>query len=162
MPIYDCCLWEYLKSSAAQERHIPMSARFKIFEKVLAGLRIIQNTGFRHLDIKPGNILLNTENGIWNETDLVITDFGTGGRADREFGLAGTPGFTSMEQLIGQAHRKSDNYAFGKLMIMIFGNWATSWNLLYQPVTENERNQIPFNHQIMHVARELVKVQIFI
>ena len=74
MPIFDCTLWEYFKNSDAQKRQILMAARFKIFEKTLSGLNEIQNRGFRHLDIKPGNIMLKTldglKNGVWNEQDL--------------------------------------------------------------------------------------------
>ena len=76
-----------------------------------------------------------------------------------ETGLAGTPGFASPEQLVAQSHRKSDNYSFGKLMVMVFCNWPTSWNLLFRPITENERNQIQFNQRLMHVVRELLKVK---
>ena len=162
MSIYDCSLWEYLKFSNSQGRQIPMSVRFKLFKKVLAGLRIIQDGGFRHLDIKPRNILLKTvdgkKTGLWNETDLVIIDFGIGGRNDKQTGLAGTPGFCSPEQLIGQSHRKSDNYSFGKLMVMIFCDWPTAWNVLYQPVTESEK--IRFHLRFDTVVRRLLKVRI--
>ena len=117
----------------------------------MAGLTEIQSRGFRHLDIKPANILINTKNGekngVWNEKDLVIIDFGVGGRDDQKTGLAGTPGFSSPEQLIGNSHRKSDNYAFGKLMIMIFYDWSTAWIVMYQPVKDSDKSR---SHRRIH------------
>ena len=164
MEIYDTNLWRYLKSSHNIGRNIPMRVRFKLFEQILAGAREIQDSRFRHLDLKPSNILLRTNpDGSWNERNCGITDFGIGGNfviggnVDR---LSGTPGFSSPEQLIDQSHQKSDNFSFGKLMVFIFCNWPTSWNLIYQPVTENERNQIPFNPQFLHVVRRLLQVNI--
>jgi len=160
MDIYSCNLWQYLKNFHLQNRNITMAVRFKLFEKIFSGAKEIQDHGFKHLDLKPGNVLLITRpDGTWNEDDCVITDFGVGGLHDQETGLAGTPGFASPEQLIGPSHRKSDNFSFGKLMVMVFCNWPTSWNLLFRPITENERNQIRFNQRFMHVVRELLKVK---
>ena len=165
MQVFDCTLWEYFKISDVQKRPISMAVRFKIFEKILSGLKEIQNRGFRHLDIKPGNIMLktvdSTKTGNWNEQDLVIIDFGVGGRNDQKTGLAGTPGFASPEQLIGDSHQKSDNFAFGKLMIMIFCDWPTSWNIMYQPVTKDERRNIRFPASFNMVVKRLLKVRIF-
>ena len=162
MPLYDCTLWEYLKNAHSQNRQIPMDVRFKIFEKTLSGLKEIQYREFRHLDIKPANIMLKTRNaaktGIWNENDLVIIDFGVGGRNDQQTGLAGTPGFASPEQLIGNSHPKSDNYSFGKLMIMIFCDWRTAWNVLYQPVTDAQKRHTQFHLRFNIVVKRLVKV----
>jgi len=164
MPLFDCTLWEYFKNSETQipKRQIPMAIRFKIFEKVLSGLEEIQKRGFRHLDIKPGNIMLKTvdgsKTGNWNEQDLVIIDFGVGGRNDQKTGLAGTPGFASPEQLIGDSHQKSDNFSFGKLMILIFCDWPTSWNIMYQPVKHSERRNIHFNLRFKTIVERLVRV----
>ena len=82
---------------------------------------------------------MGSSTGVWNGKDLVIIDFGVSGTNDRKTGLAGTPGFASPEQLIGDSHEKSDNYSFGKLMIMIFCDWPTAWNAMYQPVTDAEK-----------------------
>ena len=164
MPIYDCTLWEYLKNSHTKNRPIPMDVRFKIFEKALSGLKEIQYRGFRHLDIKTPNIMLKTRNGtktgVWTEQDLVIIDFGIGGSNDQKTGLAGTPGFASPEQLFGNTHPKSDNYGFGKLMIMIFCDWPTAWDVLYQPVTDSEKSKSRFKvTRFDMVVRKLLKVQ---
>jgi len=165
MPIYDCSLWEYLKISAAQGRQISMTIRFRLFKKILSGLRAIQDGGFRHLDIKPGNVMLRTRdgtrNGIWNEQDLRIIDYGLGGRINQQTGLAGTPGFASPEQLVGQAHNRSDNYSFGRLMVMIFAEWQPAWNLLFQPITDAERQNInldPALVDLFYVITRLVQV----
>ena len=93
--------------------------------------------------------------GIWNETDLVIIDFGISKQND--YGNAvcsGTPGFASPEQLIGESHRKSDNYSFGKLMVFIFCEWQTAWNVLY----ESDTPKIKFNDQFSIIVRSLLQV----
>jgi len=148
MDVHDCSLWELLKSFSLQTppRPISIETRFKIFECIFAGVKYIQDRGFKHLDLKPSNILLNTrKDGSWNERDCRITDFGIGGKIDRQTGRAGTPGFTSPEQLIQNGTQKSDNYSLGKLMVMLFSEWDTAWNILYQPITELDRNNIYCN-----------------
>jgi len=111
-----------------------------MFEFILSGVKYIQDRGFKHLDLKPSNILLKTrQDGSWNEIDCRITDFGIGGKEDRQTGHAGTPGFTSPEQLVQIGTKKSDNYSLGKLMVMIFTEWNTAWNLLFQPISDAEK-----------------------
>ena len=64
-----------------------MAVRFKLFEKIFGGAKEIQDHGFKHLDLKPGNVLLITRpNGTWNEDNCVLTDFGVGGLHDQETG----------------------------------------------------------------------------
>ena len=87
MDVYSCSLWQYLKSFHLQNRNIPMRVRFKLFEKIFGGAKEIQDHGFKHLDLKPGNVLLNTNpDGTWNETDCVVIDFGIGALHDQETG----------------------------------------------------------------------------
>ena len=174
MEVFDCTVWEYFKKSDVQNpspnafgpipRPISISTRFKMFEKILAGAKYIQDQGFKHLDLKPSNVLLKLRpDGTWNEVDIVITDFGVGGANDRQTGHAGTPGFASPEQFIGDGHRKSDNYSFGKLMVIIFSKWQTSWNLLFQPISDADYRNINFNAQQLpafHTITELLKVKL--
>jgi len=114
------------------------------------------------LDIKLANIMLKTRNGTktgtWNRKDLVIIDFGIGGRNDQQTGLAGTPGFASPEQLVGNSHQNSDNYSFGKLMIMIFCDWPTAWDVLYQPVTDSEKCRNKFHLRFSTTVARLLLV----
>ena len=171
MEIHDCSLWKLLKNFASLNsgpttRPISISTRFKMFESIFAGVKYIQDRGFKHLDLKPSNILIKTRpDGSWNEVDCRITDFGIGGKGDRQTGQAGTPGFTSPEQLIGNGIPKSDNYSLGKLMVMIFTEWNTAWNLLFQPISELERNNLNFGQEwdsMFGVIRGLLNVRSFL
>jgi len=71
--IHDCSLWQLLKNFALQNpgptpRPILISTRFKMYEFIFAGAKYIQDSGFKHLDLKPGNILLKTRpDGSWNQ-----------------------------------------------------------------------------------------------
>ena len=164
MDVHDCNLWELLKTFSLQNppREIPIKVRFKMFKCILDGAKHIQCQKFKHLDLKPSNILLKTRrDGSWNEIDCRITDFGIGGKEDRENERAGTPGFTSPEQLIGKGCPKSDNYSLAKLMVMIFAEWNTAWSLLYKPITELDRNNLKFGDErdsIFYVIRGLLNV----
>jgi len=98
----------------------------------------------------------------WNEIDCRITDFGIGGKDDRQTGHAGTPGFTSPEQLIGNGIPKSDNYSLGKLMVMIFTEWSTAWNLLFQPISDLDRSNLDFareRYTLFDIIRRLLNVR---
>jgi len=44
--------------------------------------------------------------------------------------------------MIGPGDQKSDNYSFGKMMVMIFAEWQTAWNILFQPITDSEKTNI--------------------
>ena len=137
MDEYSCTLWDYLKNPPFP---IPMSDRFNMFELLLSGARAIQDGEFKHLDLKLGNVLINcNDDGTWNKKDLVITDFGLGGKNDKTTEGSGTPGCSSPEQFIGKGTQMSDNYAFGKMMAMLFAEWHTGWNVLYQPITQKEK-----------------------
>ena len=159
MPVYDTDLWQHFKTGI-----LSMNSRLKIFNSVIDGLIYIQKSGLKHLDIKPSNVLLNLNDlGHFNGTDCVITDFGIGGKTDKENALAGTPGFASPEQLIGQATELSDNYSMGRLMIMLFAKWDTAWELKYKPCTEQDVNTLLLHsviHNLYPIIRSLLQVNI--
>lgn len=135
MEIYDSTLWEYFKRYKKTLRIVPMTERFKMYQKLWNGLKHLQDNNVFHLDFKLSNILVKTDsNGRWNEVDLVITDFGIGGKDLSVLGNCGTNGWASPEQLIGHPHKNSDNYGFGKLLVFIFCEWSTAWDVLFNPV----------------------------
>ena len=140
-----------------------MTTRFKLFKKIIDGLIYIHAQNIKHLDIKPANVLIITDAaGIWNEDDCVITDFGIASDADRETGLAGTPGFASPEQLIGTAGMDSDKYSFGMLSLMLFSDWPTFWSSSFQPISEQDLAAIqidPAYVQLFDAIKTLIRVR---
>jgi len=162
MEIYEENLWQFFKRSQNQIP-ISMSERFQLFEKIWEGLNHLQNNGFYHLDIKLSNILIKIDSITkqWDGKNLVISDFGIGGRDLAILGKSGTPGFASPEQLIGQPHKKSDNYGFGRVLVYLFCDWNTAWDSLFQPITEAEfqaLNPTQLELELFQTFKNLTKV----
>jgi len=165
MEIYDTNLWVFFKEREfISSRTVTMTDRFGIFTKILAGLDHIQKNGFFHLDIKLSNVLIKTNSaGDWDTINVVITDFGIGGNYLSTLGKAGTPGFASPEQLIGQVHAKTDNFGFGRTLPFLFCQWNTAWNLLFQPITETEYNNLSAHlkvpeSELLSIIRDLTHI----
>ena len=161
MPVYDCTLWQILKASDKRKSsllggmlsksptNIPVKLRIKIIDLILDGLIYIQSQGVCHLDIKPSNIMMNKNGSAWDEHTLVIADFGISAPVDGLTGRrCGTPGFGSPEQFIGTPSRMSDNYSFGKLIILVLFQWNRGWNMLAQPLSPG---QDPATKQLPHI-----------
>mgnify|MGYP000617317092 CR=1 FL=1 len=100
--------------------------------------------------------------GKWDETTLVICDFGTGGKNLRALGHIGTPGFGSPEQMLGRPSTKSDNYSYGIVMVYLFNNWSIAWDMLYEPLYEplDEPAYFPpeLVSKLLSIVRGLIKV----
>ena len=158
MEIFNMNLWQFFK----HKHSISMHNRFAMFEKIWNGLNHLQQNKFAHLDLKLSNILIKTNSlDKWDGENLVITDFGIGGKDLAVLGKRGTPGFASPEQLVGKPHIKSDNYALGRVMVYLFSEWESAWNMLFQPITDNEIKA--FNpkkaEQLFTIFSELTKVR---
>ena len=161
MDRYDSNLWQLLKESSST---ISLSTRVGILQTILKTLIFIQRNGFCHLDVKPSNIFLNLhESGNWNGRDLVIGDFGLSSSLTALQGRCGTPGFASPEQFMGSPSAKSDNFGFGKTAVLILFKWELAWNLLAQPLTEDEYKNHPLHAQpISDVISNLLNVSLIV
>ena len=158
MERFDCTLWEYLKDLA---NCIPITERIKILMIIFEAAFSIQNEGLCHLDLKPSNIFIKLTNGIWDGITLKIADFGLARKTSDLFGRMGTPAFGSPEQFEGRPNSKSDNFALGKMAIMILNPWQTAWNLMAQPLTESEFNNHPARKdQKCQIISKLLKVSV--
>ena len=147
---YDENLWVYLKKFKNKASKLDLSDRLQIISRIGKAVKEIQKSNLVHLDLKPSNILLMYDTNIlqkvltlnkWNSANvdnLVLADFGLSGDLATCSKNAGTPGFASPEQMIGQVHKKSDLYSFGKLAILVLFEWDTAWSLMAQPKTEPE------------------------
>lgn len=161
MPEYDCSLWNYLKRFRIKSSEmLPFDERLNILEIIADTVVFIQKKGFCHLDLKATNILINLDKSQkWNKRDLVLADFGLAGTVNDVRGSSGTPGFGSPEQFIGIVTPTSDNYALGKLAIMVLFKWEISWNFLARPISKVEyREERIRDHPIQKVISALLNV----
>ena len=156
MDRFDSSLWEYLKTKFDK---ITMAERIKILKIIFEVVNHIQNEGFCHLDLKPSNIFINLLNGMWDGKTLKLADFGLCRKSSNLDGRMGTPAFGSPEQFEGNPHRKSDNYALGKMAILILLPWNIGWNLMTQPLTTDEFDQHPAKFdEICKIISKLLRV----
>ena len=155
---FDSNLWTMLKESGSS---LTLSARISIMQIILDVLIFIQQKGFCHFDVKPTNFFVNLDqSGNWNGRDLVIGDFGLSSSSTNLEGIGcGTPGFSSPEQFLRKPSTKSDNFGFGRTAVIILFKWNQAWNLLVQPLTENEyKNHSLHNQPISDVISNLLNV----
>lgn len=118
MPLYKNSLdKEFPDMTGNQERII------QIFNQILDAIEYSHSQGVIHRDLKPQNILLNSDN------DLVVSDFGLGRQFTSEstrqtqtgFGL-GTPLYMAPEQFTDakNASEVSDIYALGRMLLELY------------------------------------------
>ena len=159
MDEYDTTLWRLLKNTTLPNAaDIPINVRMALLSTVLDALIFIQANNYCHLDIKPSNVLLNLTNGEWNGRDLVLSDFGLASSSNALTGQCGTPGFGSPEQFVGAASLTSDNFAFGKMCILLIFKWQTGWNLLAKPILQDKTDPIsatPLREMKKHISKLL-------
>ena len=99
----------------------------------------------------------------WDGKEIVITDFGIAQIANSGKSSSGIPGFASPEQLLGRPHMKSDNYAFGKLMVLIFLDWKSAWTFLAQPAVHQtllDMDKYPMQKKFRTLIYNLLRVRL--
>lgn len=100
-----------------------------ILPQVLQALKRVHGQGIYHLDLKPGNIMLNAEGHCW------LIDFGASKQLSAvesqtlstSTGLCYTPGYAPSEQVNGNARRIgpwTDFYALGATLYNLLTNQA--------------------------------------
>jgi len=97
---------------------LPAGKATEFSRKLCAGLAAAHAQGVLHRDLKPGNIMIDSEGQV------VITDFGLAGIAEELQGAEvrnGTPAYMAPEQLTGQeVSARSDIYSLGLVMYEMF------------------------------------------
>lgn len=127
---------EYVAGPTLQERFndgraLPLQDVLQIGYQIASGLAAAHRNGLIHRDIKPGNILLETQDDLLNPNEgsvasaikAKITDFGLARTIDDGPGLAqsgvivGTPQFMSPEQALDEpVDQRSDLYSLGSVL----------------------------------------------
>ncbi|MGH8369871.1 MAG: serine/threonine-protein kinase, partial [Gammaproteobacteria bacterium] len=100
---------------------LPYAAGLRIMRQVCAGLQVAHSEGVLHLDIKPGNVMLEPTG------NAKLMDFGIAGSINQTdnrtagTGLMATPRYAAPEQLQGKpVDARTDVYACGVMMYEMF------------------------------------------
>ena len=97
---------------------LPGDKAISLAQQLCAGLQAAHEEGLLHLDLKPGNLMIDQRG------DLRVTDFGLARMtrdAEAEKRRSGTPAYMAPEQLLhGEASERSDLYAVGLILYEMF------------------------------------------
>lgn len=126
MEYMDIDLIKYLE----QNRFIPEYDAKKIIVQLLDGIRGLNQRGYMHRDIKPGNILMKK---VGDEWIVKLADFGearqfvTKSNEDSTFTVIGTYGFAAPDVFSGSYNEKADMWSLGIVMYrMMYGRMPFS------------------------------------
>jgi len=97
-----------------RERQLPINDAARIFGEVASALAHAHNRGVVHRDVKPQNVLLDSESGRALLTDFGIARTTDGGSLTASGIVVGTMAYLSPEQVSGEpADHRADIYALG-------------------------------------------------
>lgn len=143
--VMDYCEGGTLRDLLEQENSLSLGEGLELMQGILGGLELAHQQGIIHCDIKPENILLTLNEGIWLPQ---LSDFGIarrlGGEKERDGGIetVGAPAYTSPEGFYGLYSLAADIYAMGIILFeLLFGRRPFSgvperlrWVHLNQPL----------------------------
>ena len=113
--------WVQLKNE------IPTELALQIVKKIALGLQAAHDQGVVHRDLKPGNVMMNTEN------EPIIMDFGMVRLIDSDETIltptgtmVGTPAYMAPEQIMAERESigpTTDIYSLGVIMYELLSGW---------------------------------------
>ena len=145
MPVYSGSLDAQIPSLVQDTDRIEA-----IFGRILAGVSYAHEQGVIHRDLKPQNVLLNTD------TDVVVSDFGLGRQLDSAStrqtmtGMAmGTQLYMAPEQFIDSksVDQRSDVFALGRMLLELYTGMLSPGPQDYSPVPPRV---LPLVHRATH------------
>ncbi len=128
-----------------------------ITEEIVEGLKVLNDNNLLHLDLKPSNILVRSEEPL----DLIFTDFGIASILDPELSrkmtkIKGTPLYWSPESFTGVVGKEADYWSLGMIILeMLAGkhpfNGLDTKVIMYTLSTKGVGipNDIPEEYQLL-------------
>jgi len=142
----DFIVMEYVKGKTLKhiidEADLPTEKKIEIALQIGAGLKAAHDHDIVHLDIKPDNILVTSEDKV-KILDFGLACFKDSIRSEKSDKITGTPAYSSPEQVQNQAiDKRSDIFSFGVVLYELFegslpfkGDYEAA--LIYSIVNEN-------------------------
>lgn len=123
--------------------------------QLLQGLRVIHSVGMVHLDIKPGNVMIDKSGKV------VLIDFGASkiienGSATLSAAILTTPGYAPLEQALCQLDRIgewTDLYAVGGTLYKLLSGRTPATS---QAIIDEGRSAFDFPAETSNATRELI------
>lgn len=126
-----------------------------IFKEILNGMQVIHNQGICHKDIKPQNILLDTEEYIIKICDFGLSSF----NSELQSGYCGTKEYMAPEIIMDKEYDgiKADIFSLGVLLL----NLRTSKFLFEQAkISNNDKPQTIYDYIRLNDSRIWKKAEI--
>jgi serine/threonine-protein kinase len=109
-------LFAKLRQMAAENRRLSVAQILRYANEIGEGLAHAHRNGIVHRDVKPGNVLLNSE-GIVKVTDFGLARLGEAPSITNAGRAMGTPAYMSPEQAEGKrADHRADIFSFGVVL----------------------------------------------
>lgn len=143
----------YLKQ---KNKAMPENEVWNILPQVLQALDTVHSNGFQHLDLKPGNIMMDKRGNV------TLIDFGASKQLDVEDGvstssaLAYTPGYApreQMEQNLSKLGPWTDLYALGATLYNLLSNKKPP---LPSDIDDEHENAFDFPGHVSDRIKELI------
>ena len=152
-----------LGSELAGGKPLELARAVRLVKEVCAGMASAHHANVVHLDLKPGNVLIN-------QKDVVkIVDFGVAAatrqmdtRLTKTGLLIGTPVYMSPEQVLGRTvDARTDIYSLGVIMYEMFAgkppySGGDSMSIMYRHVQGEAEPPRNLNPQIPHTLNAVI------
>ena len=152
MKRYPESLWKLLEST-----NFGLKERFEIAIKLSKEVKIAQDSGLVHRDLKPTNVMVDAKK------ELALVDFGIGNYNVDLKGSCGTPGFNAPEQFSGEEQDfPVDIFSLGKNLILILFEWKIGWHLPWSAEewtkTQNLEQKLAPLSDLCYFIRQMTQV----
>ncbi len=153
--VMDYIAGQSLAGLIQQRGALSESEALKYILQLLQGLRVIHSVGMVHLDIKPGNVMIDKSGKV------VLIDFGASkiienGSATLSAAILTTPGYAPLEQALCQLDRIgewTDLYAVGGTLYKLLSGRTPATS---QAIIDEGRAAFDFPAETSNATRELI------